>query len=319
MKRWHRKARQSVSFLDELEVDIAEWEAGKTTSAQLREKYAPEWQSLRKAIERENSGGPTVASDIRELPNFLRLVVLEIGPRMPGTTLDRIDNAARTYKAGALKWATPKEQALNRSTTNHYRVTLPGTQIEAEFTIPEFVKCSACPKGLKAPAIRQRLARGASPQAAFFTPKGKRVQSDGVVAVRIPARSAALRVIEGYRNAVWRYHPTMSRNLLPADREVLRRFARDWVYLDSSVDPGRAVPLILEHWASVLQRIRDTSGKHLPEKPFPSVLAKHVALIQEAYRNMRANGVKATGWVPRVQEQTSTPHLALVEVDPESL
>ena len=40
----------------------------------------------------------------------------DVGPRPAGLTLDRIDGA-RGYEPGNVRWATKREQALNRSTT----------------------------------------------------------------------------------------------------------------------------------------------------------------------------------------------------------
>lgn len=57
--------------------------------------------------------------------NDYALFLADVGERPPGLTLDRID-ADKGYEPGNVKWATRKEQAVNR--TNNKRVVIAGVE-----------------------------------------------------------------------------------------------------------------------------------------------------------------------------------------------
>ena len=94
-------------------------EANRTHGMSKTPTYTA-WLSMRRRCENAtdpsygNYGGRGIAVDPRwgSFDGFLA----DMGTRPEGTTLDRVDNT-RGYEPGNCRWATPKEQAVNRSTT----------------------------------------------------------------------------------------------------------------------------------------------------------------------------------------------------------
>ena len=58
-------------------------------------------------------GGIGVTIDPRWVLSF-EAFYRALGPRPPGTTLDRFPDAGGNYEPGNCRWATPKDQARNR-------------------------------------------------------------------------------------------------------------------------------------------------------------------------------------------------------------
>jgi len=290
MRRRHKKDRESAGFLEDLERCLVAFERGDLPLAFLKERYAPEYQSLRKAIEREGKGGPVVDDSIRRPPDFLRLVVLEIGPRLPGTTLDRINNESRRYEPGKLRWATAQQQALNRSTTKRYTFTDPRTGREVTTTVPEFVKSDLCPRGLEAPTIRKRLSRGEPPESAFLTPKGHRMGEARAAAVVKAHTNVSTRTLAAYLEARLHHFPTMPPRLTGRETSHMRRFAAEWRKLGG--DPARDVRSMLAVWKRVAHRAETSSGKRMSEghtwhKPWPWILSANVPVLWDALAEVR--------------------------------
>lgn len=86
--------------------------------AALRKKYPSEHVIHRRMLADEKVGKREVHDEFRSFKTFLQ----HVGPK--GDTkrsLDRIDNADPEYGPGKVRWATPTEQANNRSNTTFLR------------------------------------------------------------------------------------------------------------------------------------------------------------------------------------------------------
>lgn len=96
--------------------------------------------------------------------NDFDLFLADMGPRPPGTSLDRIDNNG-PYSKGNCRWATPVEQARNRRSSILYSVG------NDEKTLTEWSKVSGIPE----PRIWKRVnTLGWPPERAIFEPILKR-------------------------------------------------------------------------------------------------------------------------------------------------
>ncbi len=83
--------------------------------------------------------------------------VRQMGPKPPGSTLERIDNDG-DYEPGNVRWATKAEQT--RNTRRNRRLTIRGeTMIVAEW---------ARRAGVSYSALAQRLRRGVDAERAVF-------------------------------------------------------------------------------------------------------------------------------------------------------
>ena len=104
------------------------------------------WQSMNKRCNNSNDpmyylyGGSGIAvSD--EWSSFERFYA-DMGERPEGSSLDRIDGS-KGYSSDNCRWATPREQALNRSTTKHDSIQYKGkTQALTEWADELGIKAS---------------------------------------------------------------------------------------------------------------------------------------------------------------------------------
>lgn len=104
---------------------------------------------------RYGSRGITVCERWLQFENFL----VDMGERPPDTTLDRKENNGN-YEPGNCRWATPKEQALNRKSN----------RIVEFLGIRLAVSVWAERLGISRKALTSRLNRGWSPAKALLTP-----------------------------------------------------------------------------------------------------------------------------------------------------
>lgn len=105
--------------------------------------------------------GITVCERWRQFESFLE----DMGPRSAGTSLDRIDNDGN-YGPGNCRWATPREQALNRR--DNWRIQHSGRVLAVTQWADE--------SGLGVSTIRERLRRGWTPGKAVAAPAMERTQ-----------------------------------------------------------------------------------------------------------------------------------------------
>lgn len=94
--------------------EYSSWQAMKGRCLDSGNKDYPRW----------GGRGITVCKEwIDSFEKFYR----DVGPRPPGTTLDRIDNR-KGYEPGNVRWATAREQQRNRRTS--YRWFIRGLQFD---------------------------------------------------------------------------------------------------------------------------------------------------------------------------------------------
>lgn len=110
--------------------------------------------------------GVTVCSRWLKFEAFLA----DMGERPRGASLDRYPDANGNYEPGNCRWATSKEQALNRSTTRWFEYD--GTRFSLK-DLAEHV-------GMKRITLLMRLKRGWSLEKAINTPLKARASNDSI-------------------------------------------------------------------------------------------------------------------------------------------
>lgn len=142
----HHAEADREAFLDKL---------AQMTDTEISGSFEVERLRFRSMHRRGRTSGAVVDE---ALSNF-RAFLAELGPiPSPEYTLDRIDNNNPSYEPGNVRWATPREQANNRSNT--LQLTIDGE------TLPLTVWADRV--NVKANTIRQRLRRGASHELAVY-------------------------------------------------------------------------------------------------------------------------------------------------------
>lgn len=129
-----------------------------------RPEYLP-WTAMKQRCSNPNYygferyGGRGITVCDRWFESFKDFLA-DMGPRPPGTSLDRIDNN-RNYEPGNCRWATPKQQS-NNCHNNRPRVEYQGKS----YTISELAELS----GIRHTTLNERLKNGWLIEKAVKTP-----------------------------------------------------------------------------------------------------------------------------------------------------
>jgi hypothetical protein len=112
--------------------------------------------------------------------NSLQELIDDISPRPPGKTLDRINNDGH-YERGDVRWATYREQALNKSTTGKVAGKLASARLtykERTLTLKQWSE----EVGIGYRTLAERLKKGRTPEDVLFKPtqKWRRITHDGL-------------------------------------------------------------------------------------------------------------------------------------------
>ena len=141
----------------------------KTTHGRSHSSEYSIWENMRQRCENPNTPnysryggrGITICERWRRFENFFA----DMGKRPTGTSLERINNDG-PYEPGNCRWATTKEQALNRR--NNRRVTFRGESL----TIKEWSQKT----GLAWTTLRSRLDKGWPVDVALTVPSTVQVR-----------------------------------------------------------------------------------------------------------------------------------------------
>ena len=274
----------------------------------LRRRYPSEAIAHRNMLARSK---PHVSAQFRTFSEFL----FEVGPKpIPKATLDRRYNPDPEYAPGKVRWADAHTQSNNRSTSRLFDDP-DGNQ----YTVAELAKR----QDVSPNAIHQRLRRGwsyaeivagdrSSPGPS--SPPGPTSAvidqaKDPTIFVTIPdLKPVWLQAMDAAHEGEW--HDLSAREKKGL-REIAERCAGGRLrYYDEDV-----VRYAIKNWSRFTARAKSEEGAYgMPDKPTVDFLQKYVRVAVNLY--LEKNGLEFTGSAVRPKEQSSTPALEPLVIQP---
>ena len=250
----------------------------------LRAKYESTATSHRKMLERAPAQGRYVHPHWRDFRDFLR----SQGPRLPKTTLDRINNEDPEYGPGKCRWATKRVQNNNKGDTLEFTHSVTDEKWKAsELAKREGVSINAIEKrlarhwthdeiieGRRRPKFPQAPVGCAAPLAPHDPKASAQSALEGKEATKYDNQLAGQ-----WEQTMRQLAPTALAPLTEKERARLRAFGVYLVGCNLSHDKAGILDFILDNWTALAMHAACDAGysRHrAPTTPCPIFLAEHM-------------------------------------------